>query len=55
MSTFQRNWERTDWTSVAPENLFRVQEGQNPTASVVLSQPLNQIFALVPQFQPENT
>ncbi|RTK48640.1 hypothetical protein DRJ72_14260, partial [Enterococcus faecalis] len=36
--------------SVAPENPFRVQGGQNPTASVVLYQPLNQIFAQVPQF-----
>ena len=55
MSTFQRNWERANWASVAPENSLRVQGGQNPTASVVLFQPLNQIFAQVPQFQPENT
>ena len=55
MSTFQRNEERANWASVALENLLRVQGGQNPTASAVLFQSLNQIFAQVPQFQPENT
>ena len=39
MSTFQLNWEHANWTSVAPENPFRVQRGQNPTASAVLFQP----------------
>ena len=55
MSTFQCRLERANWVSVAPENPLRVQGGQNPTASVVLFQPLNKIFAQVPQFQPENT
>ena len=47
--------ERTIWSFVAPENSFRVQEGQNPIASAVLCQPSYQSFAQVPQFQPENT
>ena len=55
MSTFQRNWKRAISSSVAPENPLWVQGGQNPTASAVLLQPLNLIFAQVPQFQPENT
>ena len=55
MSTFQLNWERGIWVSVAPKNLFRVKGGQNPTASAVLFQPLNLISAQVPQFQSENT
>ena len=53
MSTFQRNLERANWASVAPENPLRVQGGQNPIASAVLFQPLNLIFAQVPQFQPK--
>ena len=36
MSTFQRRWERANWSSVAPENPFRVQGGQIPTTSAVL-------------------
>ena len=55
MSTFQHNLKRAIWSSVAPENLFRVQGGQIPTTSVVLCQPPSQSFAQVPQFQPENT
>ena len=47
MSTFQRNWELTNWVFVAPENLFRVQGGQNPTTSAVLFQRLNQIFFFI--------
>ena len=39
MSTFQRCWEQAIWGSVAPENPFRVQGGQIPTASAVLCQP----------------
>ena len=39
MSTFQRRLERANWSSVAPENPFRVQGGQDPTASAVLFQP----------------
>ena len=27
MSNFQRNWKHAIWSSVAPENLFRVHEG----------------------------
>ena len=50
MSTFQRRREHANWSSVAPENPFRVQGGQNPTASAVLFQPLNHLFAQVPQF-----
>ena len=39
ISTFQRRWERAIWSFVAPENSFRVQGGQIPTASAVLCQP----------------
>ena len=55
MFNFQRNLKRVILSSVAPENTLWVQRGQNPTTSAVLLQPLNMIFAQVPQFQSENT
>ena len=47
MSTFQRRLESAKWSSVAPENPFRVQGGQDPTASAVLFQP-NSDFCSAP-------
>ena len=44
MSIFQHSWECAIWSSIAPENPFWVQGGQNPTASAVLCQPFIRVL-----------